>query len=262
MKLWEVVDNGNVYKGEKFLDQVIPHCGKYLRAVEASERWFLRGIPTRQAWFGPQESQPREPRDSDTQSSRAFDEIMKELGCVALRQNSIFVTTNWGKADFYTVDPKIGQVYVIFCDDNCHYSWTDYEDIILGPRRLPFDELKAAKWWNEYISWLQSRSDLTPRERWFMDQAGVISALAAYREALRYPEMRDDMPSLASMIDRQEFIAKFKPQCDNFPGLVQAMTDQKEIYVKGRYWAIQLTRDLDQELEKRGLPPAMFRKNA
>ena len=70
------------------------------------------------------------------------------------------------------------------------------------------------------------------------------------------------MPSLASMIDRQEFIAKFKPQCDNFPGLVQAMTDQKEIYVKGRYWAIQLTRDLDQELEKRGLPPAMFRKNA
>jgi hypothetical protein len=263
MKLWEVVDNGSVYKREKFLDQVIPHCGKYLRAVQASQSWFLRGILTQQAWFGPQESQLREPRDSDTQSSRAFDEILKDMGCVALRQNSIFVTSNWSKADFYTQSgPKTGAVYVILCDDNCHYTWTDYEDIILGPRRLPFDEIKAVKWWNEYISWLQSRSDLTPRERWFMSQAGVISGIAAYREALRYPEMRDDMPSLASMIDREKFQQQFKPQCDNFPGLVKAMTEQKEIYVQGRYWAIQLTTDLDQELEKRGLPPAMNRKNS
>jgi hypothetical protein len=44
--------------------------------------------------------------------------------------------------------------------------------------------------------------------------------------------------------------------------LVKAMTEQKEIYVQGRYWAIQLTNDLDQELEKRGLPPAMSRKNS
>jgi hypothetical protein len=30
MKLWEVVDNGNVYKGEKFLDQVI----KVVKAIK------------------------------------------------------------------------------------------------------------------------------------------------------------------------------------------------------------------------------------
>ena len=263
MKLWEVVDNGTVYKGEKFLDQVIPHCGKYLRAVEASERWLLRGIPIRQAWFGPRETQFREPKDSDKMSSLAFDDILQELGCVALRQNSIFTTTNWAKADYYTESgAKRGHVYVILCDDNCHYTWTDYEDIMLSPQRLPLNKAEVNKWYNSFISDLQNRSDLTNTERWFLDKLQRIGAQWQYANALKEPGLRHPVPSLASMIDREEFIAKFKPQCDNFPGLVQAMTDQKEIYVKGRYWAIQLTRDLDQELEKRGLPPAMFRTNA
>lgn len=260
MKLWEVIDTKDIYKQQEFFDSVLPHCGKYLQAVKASERWLLRGIPTRQAWFGPRETQPREPKDSDKMSSLAFDDILQELGCVALRLNSIFTTTNWAKADYYTESgAKRGHVYVILCDDNCHYTWTDYEDIILSPSRLPLDKQKVENWYNQYVSELQNRSDLTHKERLFLDQVQRIKPTWQYIRALAEPDMQQDLPPLVSVIDRDLFQAQFRPQCDNLAGLVKAMTEQKEIYVKGRYWAIQLTRDLDQELENRGLPPAMFR---
>lgn len=263
MKLFEIIDTKTIWRREEFLDEVIPHCGKYLRAVQASQRWLLRGIPTREAWFGPQESLLREPRDSEKKSSQAFDEILKELGCVALRQNSIFVTTNWSKADYYTESgPKKGSVYVILCDDNCHFTWTDYEDIILRVERLPFDQEKVQRWAQEYKSYLRLKPNLDHAERLFANLSARLSDVAAYREALRIPQLQAHVPDMESMIDREKFQQQFKPQCDNFPGLVKAMTEQKEIYVRGRYWGIQLTSDLDQELEKRGLPPAMFRKSS
>lgn len=224
------------------LDQhVFPQCQKYLEAVQGSGFWFLRGSQTTlddNFWYSiPQQ---RTPRNSQLGASQAFDEVMKTFGCKALRLNSIFVTTMRRKAQDYTeYGGGTGKVYLIFPDDNCHYSWTRERDLTLGHNMLPLDVNKVTQWKQQYPS---KYSAYDPWIAWDIDQTHKKDPQA---------------PSLASMIDRREFEEQFSPGCDNIPQMIQAMQMGREIFVSGgKYLAISITfPGLNAALKKRGLPP-------
>lgn len=220
------------------LDQhVFSQCKKYLEAVRSSGFWLLHGgkVTKENTWL---QTQARLPRDSDLAASQAFDQILQQLGCQALRLNSIFTTTSFTRAQDYATQAK-GSVYLIFPDDNCHFSWTNKQDLTLRVYTLPLNDKKVQQWKQQY-------GDPDADD----DDDEVPFEIASYHE------MNPNAPSLASMVDINKFQERFKPGCDNLSQMITAMSRGYEIYVQGKWLAVNVEMPgLNRALQQRGLPP-------
>jgi len=254
--------------------KISKECSQYidvLRKVRShgSERYLYRGIKntTALAFLG-QSRQDRKVKDSRSDVSEFYDEMLIGLGFEAIRSNSIFATSSESSANSY------GEAYYIFPRNGYHFSYTSHRDLIMdnstirdmSSRQLLaqfFDEYKA---WRKTTEGEQTREMVrkiaaTPSHERTKSEQRILRMeedLHGYIENDR-PEYflsliqryQDDLENLKQImperfygvrpydfVTEKSFINFFGPRQDE---LEYAIKDGVEVCISGSYYALRVT---------------------
>lgn len=110
----------------EILKTIEQECSTILELNKKTHKFLLSGMTDRGAAFSGVTKQGRKPKDSDPELTEKFDNYLRQLNFLALRSNSIFVTTDLDQAEMY------GDIYLIFPKNNqFHYTYTKQKDIVL-----------------------------------------------------------------------------------------------------------------------------------
>ena len=230
-----------------WLNKIDTDCTEYLAQVKQAKRWLYScasGAPAyvAKSWL------TRRPKDTDKQAQIIFDQMLAQLGFVALRGNSIFTTSNFGHAAQWG-----DRVYVIFpVDKLSHYTYTNQSDLVLdnvddvgvdklAERQLKKDLLAHVTITKQALgkSVPSSLKDLEAILRYdFISWDEVFKLLNAFKKTGMPYDIPDKFfdPNLPNtLVTTNTFVKRWQPHQDN---LSTALTKGREVYVSGTYYAL------------------------
>lgn len=234
MKIYEIIIPPDLPPN---FEQIDAECSEYLSAVKTSHVWLYRGSRQQQPWYESTSRLDRKPVDSDPDATKAFDQILARMGCVALRSNSVFTTSLEYKAASYGI---MGGVYVMFPKNGCDYTWTNQQDLIVRMSDLPLDPEKKAAWFKQVKDWVQAHPN--PEFKWVLGANAeiVIQIMQDDDEELTQalpPELWIDAEKMVSEVGMRK---QYNPQTQKTADLAEAMQLGVEIMVKGSYYALNV----------------------
>ncbi len=110
----------------KLFSYIDKHCSSVVATVRSTKKVLYRGMDQDAPYFIGHPRKNRHPKDSSTSSQKQLDKLLSSLGFTALRQNSLFVTSNPNFAAQY------GDIYVIFPKDPFTFTWSsEYDDVVI-----------------------------------------------------------------------------------------------------------------------------------
>lgn len=113
-------------QAKKYMEEIEQECSEILAINRKLGLYLLSGMKDRGAAFAGHTTTGRKPSDSSSSMADLFDYYLQYMGFKALRNNSIFVTTDNYQAEGY------GKLYLIFPKDNqFSYTYTNRKDLIL-----------------------------------------------------------------------------------------------------------------------------------
>jgi hypothetical protein len=124
----------------KLFNTIETECSEFWNAYKATGRFLYRGssvsvrgntinLPVHDI---KRSGHGKSPRDSSERYRDQFDELLSASGIGALRQNSIFATSDFQHATYFAEGNTPGKVYIIFpIDGQSKYSYTNRSDITI-----------------------------------------------------------------------------------------------------------------------------------
>ncbi len=232
-----------------WLDRIQTDCSQYLAEVKKAKRWLYRGTSGSDA-FVAKSWLSREPKDSDREAQVLFDQMLAQLGFVALRGNSIFSTS-----DFWHTKEFGDKTYVIFpVDDQSHYTYTNQNDLVLDSvadvgidsdlnRQLKQELLPHLlkiqdKFGKKVPSTLKELIRLTQAyySSWHYVKDQLDRFLKASKKTHDIPAKFLDPDLENKLITPAIFAKRWAPQQTD---LAQALKKEREVYVSGVYYALE-----------------------
>jgi hypothetical protein len=259
--------------GKKLAQYIQQHCSDIIKDMQVTGKTLYRGISgiSPEVFVG-QSRESRRPKDTSKADSAFFDEALSSHGFKALRRNSIFVTTDWGQAEGY------GRLYAIFPMNGFEYTYTIQKDLIIGPYYFidyPDNFIE------ETTEWLkrQDTKDNRILSDYFTIQGAIesiqiaqkknLGAVSFNRTAELKSEIGDGLSNLARILPDDPYVQKFKnfnyqdPKSWSTDAAIknlepkntdiqQAMKDRKEIFINGKYVAVNISDNNLRLSELRG----------
>jgi len=233
-----------------WLDKISQDCVQYLTEVKQAKKWLYRGTNGAEA-FVAKSWHARDPKDSNKQAQVLFDQMLAQLGAVALRGNSIFTTS-----DYWHTKQFGDHTYIIFPVDNkSHYTFTNQSDLVMNNLEdvgIRMDQIRVIKSdLTPYVNQIKMSLGKKPMPVWLRNLEYEIeqpwttwtSIKYALNMAKKYaaaqviPEKYFDPDFVYSLITLDSFVKKWQPQMTN---LSQALQKEREVYVTGIYYALRV----------------------
>ena len=235
----------SIEEKEKVFNYIKEQCSDFLNEVKGAV--LYRGLKNvnESGFISDTYDLNRKPRNSDPFLQKMFDNELVDLGAIALRKNSIYVTPDLDEAIFYGGK----NIYCIYPLNGFHYTWSGTrKDIIL----CMYDALYEAGGWltNNIICDMKKllanadNKTLIYDLNYLLVEMSYAVSLDFIRILLqKYPEIikllkkyyLDDTDNWFS-VNKTEFKKKFDPQIDI--GLTTAISNMHEIWLHGKYVAI------------------------
>jgi hypothetical protein len=231
-----------------WLDRIQTDCTQYLAQVKKAKKWLYRGTSGTNA-FVAKSWLTREPKDSNKEAQVLFDQMLAQLGFVALRGNSIFTTS-----DFWHTKEFGDKTYVIFPVDNAsNYTYTNQGDIVLdNVADVGFDTVVSDNLKKELLPYLNkiesqygnkvpnSLRDLIYNTEakwstWGHVQSVLEKFIKTTKKSHDIPEKFLDA-DISKLLTPQSFVKKWEPKQTD---LVQGIKKEREVYVSGVYYALE-----------------------
>lgn len=246
-----------------WLDRIQTDCTQYLAQVKKAKKWLYRGTSGTNA-FVAKSWLTREPKDSNKEAQVLFDQMLAQLGFVALRGNSIFTTS-----DFWHTKEFGDKTYVIFPVDNAsNYTYTNQGDIVLdNVADVGFDTDVSDKLKKELLPYLNKieskygnkvpnalRDLIYNTEAKWSTWGHVQSVLEKF---IKTTKKSHDIPEkflnadISKLLTPQSFVKKWEPKQTN---LAQGIKKEREVYVSGVYYALEAETYGDFIAGKFGVP--------
>jgi hypothetical protein len=232
-----------------WLDRIQTDCSQYLKEVRKAKKWLYRGTSGPDAFVG-KSWLTREPKDSNREAQVMFDQMLAQLGFVALRSNSIFTTS-----DFWHTKEFGEKTYVIFpVDGQSHYTYTNQNDLVLdNVGDVGMDNEATNKLKQELMPYLlKIREKFTKKvpislqqliyntesswTTWIYVKQQMDKFIKATKSKHDIPEKFLDPDLVKKLMTPDIFVKKWKPmQAD----LAQGLKKEREVYVSGVYYALE-----------------------
>lgn len=232
-----------------WLNRIQTDCTQYLTQVKKAKKWLYRGTSGPNA-FVAKSWLTREPKDSNKEAQVLFDQMLAQLGFVALRGNSIFTTS-----DFWHTKEFGDKTYVIFPVDNAsNYTFTNQGDIVLdNVADVGFDTEASDKLKKELLPYLNkiktqygnkvpnSLRDLIYNAEakwstWGHVQSVLEKFVKTTKKSHDIPEKFLDSDLNNKLFTPQSFVKKWEPMQTD---LSQGIKKEREVYVSGVYYALE-----------------------
>jgi hypothetical protein len=233
-----------------WLDRIQTDCTQYLKEVKKAKAWLYRGTSGPDA-FVAKSWLTRQPKDSNREAQVLFDQMLAQLGFVALRGNSIFTTSGfWHTKEFGD------KTYVIFpVDGASHYTYTNQGDIVLDhPYDVGIDADMVNTLKQELLPYVKDdkaklgkkKPSMSLKELLYQVENRWNSWYSAQKALMAYvkktPTHGIPAKFLDPDLDKQlltidVFAKKWEPHQGN---LALALKHEWEVYVSGAYYALEV----------------------
>lgn len=232
-----------------WLDKISQDCVQYLTEVKKAKRWLYRGTSGPDA-FVAKSWHERAPKDSDREAQVLFDQLLAQLGAVALRGNSIFTTS-----DYWHTKEFGDHTYIIFpVDGKSHYTYTNQSDLVMdnisdvGISTHNIREIQAEL--KPYVNQIKAKLGKKAPPSWFTSLEYAVedswpswnSLKYALNTAKKYaaakviPAKYFDPDYVRTLITLDSFVKRWEPKMTN---LAEALKKEREVYVSGIYYALR-----------------------
>lgn len=238
-----------------WLSKIQSDCTEYLAQVKKAKKWLYRGASGPNA-FVAKSWLTRKPKDSDREAQVFFDQMLAQLGFVALRGNSIFTTS-----DFWHAKSFGNSTYVIFpVNGASHYTYTNQNDLVLDSvADVGIDSAASIKLKKELLPHLLKIQEQMGKKvpaslkdvifhtqaHWFNTQAHwthwlyVKQLLDKFIKVTKsthgLPEKFLDPGLVSKLITPAAFQKNWQPMQTD---LAQGLKKEREVYVSGVYYAL------------------------
>ena len=230
-----------------WLVKIDTDCTQYLHQVKQANKWLYRGSEGDDA-FVSKSWLTRQPTNSNPEAQHLFDQMLAQLGFVALRGNSIFATSNFAETKQYG-----SKTFVIFpVDGASHFTYTNTEDLILDDiTDVGFTEETSNQLKQELLPYLlltqKQLGDkaspvlnalITQTNNTWQSWMGVQNYLDMFLKTgipHEIPEKFLDPDLVKHATTVHAFVEKWEPKHTN---LAHALLTFKEVYVSGAYYAL------------------------
>lgn len=234
---------------EKLFKKISEDCAEYIRVVQETNQFLLRGGTGPDAFLG-RSWLARKPKDSNKEASQLFDDMLRKSGMTALRGNSIFATTDGWLAEQFG-----NNVYLIFpLDGKSSFTYTNKHDVTLVfPEDVGVDQNKTNIYRAKVAEWIKQfqTTDLYnslhnhPKEiLQSLETMARITTITHIARQLQWVQdsnsaivIPDELlnPNIRDYMSHEAFVDKYQPTNTN---LAVAMEDKLEVYVHGLYYAL------------------------
>lgn len=232
-----------------WLEKIQTDCVEYLTQVKKAKKWLYRGTSGPNA-FVAKSWLSRQPKDSNKEAQVLFDQMLAQMGFVALRGNSIFTTS-----DFWHTKEFGENTYVIFpVDGQSHYTYTNQDDLVLdNVSDVGMDAESSKELKQELLPYLikikeklgkkipMSLTELLHQTNaYWTSWADVKPQLDKFINATKsthdIPEKFLDPDLTSKLISTDAFAKRWQPKQTD---LAQGLKKQREVYVSGVYYALE-----------------------
>jgi hypothetical protein len=247
-----------------WLDRIQKDCVQYLQEVRKAKKWLYRGTSGPNA-FVAKSWLTRQPKDSNREAQILFDQMLAQLGFVALRGNSIFTTS-----DFWHTKEFGDKTYVIFpVDGASHYTYTNQADLVLDSvSDVGLDYNASQQLKKELVPYVQAELDKLGNKKpsvalkdlmyyaastWASWEGTAIRLKAYVKKVPTHgiPAKFTDPATTLNMITTDGFVKKWEPKQTE---LAQGLKKEREVYVSGVYYALDAEVYGDFIAAKFGVP--------
>ncbi len=213
-------------------------CSEFIPQMQQAGKLLYRGTREHVGQFEGRSRWDRQTKDSSTEVSNKFDEIMSELGVQALRSNSIYTTSSYGFASAYG-----DNVYIIFPKNGFHFLGTNKRDLILERWGQLMDQDKLQQLWKELDEWGRANvadwKDTSIARSIRYEEWDYV-----YRQVKENFEWEDNPNNLPEKfkVDEKEWVTPEGVQKEYEPNttdLAEAIRSGRELLINGEYWALK-----------------------
>lgn len=222
-RMWQILDT---------------ECSQFIPHMQRAGKLLFRGTREDADQFEGRSREDRQTKDSSSEISDKFDEIMSELGVKALRSNSIYTTSSYGFASAYGHN-----VYIIFPKNGFNFLSTNKRDLILERWSQLMDAEKLKQLWQELDEWGQENvpdwKD-TGMGRAYRYQEWDFLARQV-KENFEWEGNRLNLPEKFK-VDEKEWVTPEGVQKEYEPNttdLAEAIQSGRELLINGEYWALK-----------------------
>jgi hypothetical protein len=220
---------------------IMPNCTDILDVYKDTNQYLYRGMKLNPDFFRAMSRADREPRDSGKYMSDMFNKLLAANGMTALRNNSIFATSDMKHSEAF------GQPYIIFPINGFDFTYTNQSDIVLDswakliPDEIMFYLNRVFRaymrrespdtylgTYDTWLNWAQFHDPYDPLK----DLNNAIERMK--KMAPERPVVRD--LSIETLINPQGFAEKFEPRDTN---MGDALKRGLEVYIHGQYYAFK-----------------------
>jgi len=232
-----------------WLGRIQTDCVQYLTQVKKAKHWLYRGTNGPNAFVAKSWS-TREPKDSNKEAQVLFDQMLAQLGFVALRGNSIFATS-----DFWHTKEFGENTYVIFpVDGQSHFSYTNQSDLVLdNVSDVGLDSAASNQLKQELLPYLikvkaqlGKKIPVSLKELINVTEASWSSWASVQVRLDRFvktTKITHDIPAkfldsdlVSKLITPDAFAKRWQPMQTD---LAQGLKKEREVYVSGVYYALE-----------------------
>lgn len=232
-----------------WLNRIQTDCTQYLTQVKKAKKWLYRGTNGPNA-FVAKSWLTREPKDSNKEAQVLFDQMLAQLGFVALRGNSIFTTS-----DFWHTKEFGENTYVIFpVDGQSHFSYTNQNDLVLdNVADVGLDLAASNQLKQELLPYLIKIKEKLGKKipvslkelihvtdafwsSWASVQVRLDRFVKTTKVTHDIPAKFLDPDLVSKLINPKSFAQKWQPMQTD---LAQGIKKEREVYVSGVYYALE-----------------------
>lgn len=249
-----------------WLNHIEANCQQYLKEVKKAKKWLYRGASGPDA-FVSKSWLSRQPKDSDPQAQKIFDQMLAQNGFVALRSNSIFTTS-----DLYHTGEFGDKAYVIFPMDNASsFTYTNEADLVLDSVGDLVDDKMQAAYRREFLSHVNKTiAALKPKvpeslehlhnilayswfdwNNWHQEVTPALKRFLKTKKPHKIPAKFLSPVAYETFVNETSFMKKYQPKQDN---LALALKKEYEVYVSGTYYALSVKHFKDYLTTKFKVP--------
>jgi len=215
-------------------------CSEFIPHMQAAHKLLYRGTRNDEDQFEGRSREDRQTKDSSSQVSAKFDQMLSELGVKALRSNSIYTTSSYGFASAYGHN-----VYIIFPKNGFNFLGTNKRDLILENWTQLMDGEKLQELWQELDAWGQAnvpdwKDTSIGRSIRYKEWNSVYYRV---KENFGWEDNRLKLPDKYNLDGKEtewvtpESVQKeFEPNTTN---LTEAIRNGRELLINGEYWALK-----------------------
>lgn len=222
-RMWQILDT---------------ECSQFIPHMQQAGKLLFRGTRDDADQFEGRSREDRQTKDSKSEISDKFDEIMSELGVKALRSNSIYTTSSYGFASAYGHN-----VYIIFPKNGFHFLSTNKRDLILERWSQLMDAEKLKQLWQELEEWGQLnvadwKNTSIARSIRYEEWDYVYRQV---KENFEWEGNRLNLPEKFK-VDEKEWVTPEGVQKEYEPNttdLAEAIQSGRELLINGEYWALK-----------------------